>query len=745
MFDVELKLQFRLNNCNIVEMTKDKVAIISKGTKVLKELQSDEEFEKLLNVKNWAVTQTLQSEILLFDLDSNNYNKGLDKCFNQIRDKYVNKSEHIHSKHGFIKVTNANHQWCVEFAKRYHNSSGIEIYAESHWVIFAGIYYNTKNIDDPKRETTWNRIDDSHVDCIMEFTKEDLDNVFGEIKNENSSDSNYDKINGEIPAGQGLRHTALLKVGFLEAKILIKKKEILNSDSLYQKLINTKMIEGMEEYQKDQPNHQELQNVIDFIIDHVESDISFAQDYLQSKNEYRFCHILDNPIKEQFNTWYWGDKKWSENTAHYILEKLLPLKSEEFKPSSSMALTVSNNISASELTLKIDLASPDYVKKMMSVMTNTFGEYFDLKTGEIKNVDPSIMFYKNPQLKIQFDNEIEEPLKFLDFIKERFNDDDGKILLDHLAGSLLHTTVLGSKPKILFIRGNHSTWKSLIIEIIKKIVSSRSISMVTSEQLGDKFGLSLIAEKIINYSEEQNAVEPKDPASLKNAVTLESGYVTPKYSPKPIFVSRFPRHLTMCNKIAPIAKDDDDDSIFIRNQYIEIRDVEPSQKWRDVLLIDNEIQKIAMFLLKRASQIHNGDTIRQQTLEESKSKYIELTQGSFTKFIENNYDVVESFKGTQYEYMWNHFKKITKQNISKGAFESLVEDAGYVKSRDRVYRITGEPNVFTEIGDISMTATDRVMVTIVKGLRPKLRSKTPNPNAKSDESIKSDGGLRPTM
>lgn len=738
MFDEELKKKFRDENCNIVEMSKEKIANIPKGTKILQSLQNDEEFEKLLNVENWAVTQTTQSNILFFDLDSNVYDKNLDKFFNRRRDKYIKNSEHVNSKHGFIKVINADHQWCVEFTKRYNNSSGIEIYAESHWVIFAGAYYNDKNTGNPKRETTWYPIDDLHNEPIIEFTKNDLGLIFSEICHHSDK-----KSDGQVPAGQGLRHEVLISVGFKEAKILIKKKELLNFDSLYQKIINSEMIEGMKDYEKGNGKYQELESIIEFVIEHVESDISFAQDYLQSKNENRFAHILDNPINDQFNVWYWNGKKWNENTAHYILEKLLPLKSEEFKPNSGMALKISNNISASDLTLKADLESPDYVKDMMRVMTNTFGEYYDFKTGEIKNVDPSIMFYKNPQLKIQLDKEIEEPHKFLDFIKERFNEDEGKILLDHLAGSLLHTTVLGSKPKILFIRGNHSTWKSLIIEIIKKIVSSRCISMVTSEQLSDKFGLSLIAEKIINYSEEQNAVEPKDPASLKNAVTLESGYVTPKYSPKPIFVSRFPRHIVMCNKIAPIAKDDDDDSIFIRNQYIEIKDVEPSQKWREVLLIDDEIQKIAMFLLKHASQIFNGDTIRQQTLEESKSKYLELTQGGYDIFIEQKYDVVESYLSTQYEYMWNDFKKYTKQNISKGAFDGLIENAGFVKSRDRLYRVNNEPNVFTEIGDIGTISTDRVMVTVVKGLRTKLVTKTSNPNVKSNESPKSDGGLRP--
>ena len=68
MFDEELKKKFHSENCNIVEMSKEKIANIPKGTKILQSLQNDEEFEKLLNVENWAVTQTTQSNILFFDL-----------------------------------------------------------------------------------------------------------------------------------------------------------------------------------------------------------------------------------------------------------------------------------------------------------------------------------------------------------------------------------------------------------------------------------------------------------------------------------------------------------------------------------------------------------------------------------------------------------------------------------------------------------------------------------------------------
>jgi len=136
--DKDLKEVFRAEKCNIVKMSKAKAANILPGTKILQPLQSQEEFDKLLDEKNWAVTQTLESNIIFVDLDTNNYNKKLDRFFNRRRDKYVKKSELVHSKHGFLKVTDADHSWCVEFVKRYHLKSGLERYAEKHWGIFAG-------------------------------------------------------------------------------------------------------------------------------------------------------------------------------------------------------------------------------------------------------------------------------------------------------------------------------------------------------------------------------------------------------------------------------------------------------------------------------------------------------------------------------------------------------------------------------------------------------------------------------
>jgi hypothetical protein len=819
------KQRFRDEFCNIVEMNKSKMANVPKGYKISESFQSEEEFNKVIHCENWAITQTKDSNVVFVDLDHNNPDQKLNKFFNRRRDKYVNHSERINSKHGFLKVTDADHEWCVEFAKKYNLKSGIEIYAEKHWVIFAGTYYNDKNIDDPMRETTWYPLDDLHKEPIIEVTKKDLGNVFDVIKLDESisAPSNVSvneiiKDNFIIQEGQDRgnfilkymtsriiknpefldskkilldigkkyneqhcdpqisdeRLKALIKqsisyaVGVLKTRqidgivksipfdledehnviinhalksvnALTKNKEKVNKDNLLPLILKSINEPNMKEYQEGGTKYEQLLEIINLVSDHAQSKLEFLQSYLESKPSNRFAHINEVDTKDQFNCWYWNKVMWSDNSAHHVLERLLLLKGEEIQPNSAMASSICDNLSASDKTLKVSLGSSEYVQKMMSVVTNSHGQYFDFEDGKIKQVDPSAMFFKEPQLDIFFKDDIEKPENFLKFVKERFPDKiDAKIFIDHLAGSLLHTSVLKSKPKMLFIRGEHDSYKSLIIEIMKKVIAQHSISKVSVQQLADKWGLSMIAEKMFNYSEEENAVEPKDPANLKESITIESGYVHVKFGKKLVFVSRFPRHTVMCNKIAPIARDDDDESIFIRNQYLEITKVEPLMDWRIELLDDNEIQKIGMFLLKRASAIYNGSKINVQGLEDSKKKHRELTLGTIEDFLDKHCLTkgVTSEIGTLFSWILSKYNDEMPSKISRELLEKQLEDIGHEKkTKVYVFRYIGEPNVFSESVGVG-TDENKTQQTIVMGLKPSKieKSATSRKDAKSEQS-----------
>jgi len=151
------------------------------------------------------------------------------------------------------------------------------------------------------------------------------------------------------------------------------------------------------------------------------------------------------------------------------------------------------------------------------MIINDKGQYYDLQTGKILDIDPSRHFFKDVDLSIQFKEDQEEPSMIFEFLKDRFTDKDREILLDHLAGTLLHTSVLRAKPKILYIVGKTNTYKSLIIEILKKIIHNSMISEQPLDALGsdNRFGTSMIMNKMLNCLEESTTRTIKDVSVLK--------------------------------------------------------------------------------------------------------------------------------------------------------------------------------------------------------------------------------------
>jgi hypothetical protein len=823
--DIEAKQMFRDNLCNIVEMSSKKVANVPKGYKISNELQSQEDFDRLVDCKNWAVSQTKDSQIIFFDLDHNNSNPALNKFLNRNRDKYVNDNEKISSKHGFLKITDATQKWLIDFAEKYHNVSGMEIYAQKHHVIFSGKYDNPKNKD--ARQTQWFD-SDSTVLPIMEFTKEDLALVFSKIKIDNSIaksnttideiiekdfvinegenrgvrllqylDSRFitnpefledqdimlsianawnrkhcepnmsaEKVEGLIKQASAFaidkiknrpktddanliaglvnfpiqqNHNVIIKHALLSAKEIIKSNGKINSDKLLPLVIQSISEFDMKDYDQDGNNHEQLLEILEKVSTFFNDSETFHKEILESKSENRYAHVNKTDLSTQFNCWYWNGTNWADDTAYSILQDLE--RKNPKKASSKLAMGITNKLSASDKTLSVTLDDPEYVERMMNIVTNSSGQYFDFIKGKIRDVDPSILFYKDPQLAIKFEEESETPTEFLKFCDEKFpNKVDKDIFIDHLAGSLLHTSVLGSKPKMLFVVGEHDSYKSLIIEIMKKIVATQSVSKVSVEQLSSRWGLSFIADKIFNYSEEENAVTPRDPANLKECITIESGYVEDKFGKKLRFVSRFPRHMVMSNKIAPIAKDDDDDSIFIRNQYLTIEKFS-SKDWRPVLLAKSEIQRIGMFLLNRASEIFNGAKINTQNLEASKARHKELTVESIDKFLKENCITkgISSDIGTSFSWVLAKYNATMKSAISSKALTQVLEDIGHEKKiRTRVFRYSKEPNVFNESPIIGITDDNPTQQTIIMGLKPTMIETTATPR-KESKSEKVDG------
>jgi len=722
--DEKLKRKFRKESMNIVEVTKDKVALIPKGTKVLRELQSDEEFEKLLSVTNWAVTQTINSNILLFDSDpkyAKDFNQKLSPFFNRRRDKYIENSLQVNSQHGFLKIIDATHDECLKFAKKFHNKSGIEIFAESHWVIFAGSYYNNKNLDNPKRETTWYRKDDLHNESIMEFTKKEIGNVFVKLQ---IKDNKINSTINKIPAGQGLRHNIILSEVMGICQKFTEDNQQINFEKVYRNLTELKTIDGISEYENGN-GKTELEQMILWAIENVnEKGANFGKEFMESRSDEYFAHIKE--MDDEFNCWFWDNARWSSKSAHHILEKLEGLHADDFVPTSAMAKEIKSKISASNKTLKIDPSSSEYLQKIHSVITNTYGQYYDLKSGKIKQVDPSEFFFTKPQIKLKFE-ETKTPLLFLEFLDERYSVRDQEILIDHLAGGFIHVRDIGAKTKILYNQGEHDTWKSLIVEMMETILVKDQYAEQSFEHISkSNFGKSLIANKLWNFQEEIKSGRIDDVTVVKEIITAEDGKCEFKNGRDEQYIERYPRHFFTANKIQPISKDDDDGSIFIRNQYIESFNVEAKYDWREKLKNPEELQKFLMFLLHRAHQIYSKKSkIKMQTEDETKKRYSELVQGSITKFLSEHFITknVPITIGTSFVWLLTKYNEVNKDTISSKALVLMLEELGLEKYNQKWVYLTNESNVFTEIKKDGISE-DKVQKTVIMGLRPTVISKS---------------------
>lgn len=187
MVDDTLKRELReKDKCNIVEFYPDKVPDIVAGTNVLRPLQSEKEFEKLLESENWGITSTIESSIILTDLDTTDYDRKFNKLFTRSRRSYKDNN-YINSKHGILRVTDAQHDWCVKFTKTYHDPGNLELFAEKQNMIVAGTYNSKKEHELEKDEkmpvSTWNNTDDTINSPIISITKKELDELFaGKIK-----------------------------------------------------------------------------------------------------------------------------------------------------------------------------------------------------------------------------------------------------------------------------------------------------------------------------------------------------------------------------------------------------------------------------------------------------------------------------------------------------------------------------------------------------------------------------------
>jgi len=307
LYDVKEKERFQDEKCNIVHMNQDKSADVVTGITILQELQSEDEFVKLLQEENWGVTQTVDSNILFFDLDTDKYDHSLDKLFNRSRTKYQgDNEERVISKHGFVKVIDGDHNWCKQFREKYCKHYNIEVYSEGHWVIFGGSYQNNHNKVNPTRLTKWFSLDDLHTEPIIQMTKEELGLIFKNINPTNNSKTT------SVKAGNHQRHNFILSKLRQICKKLDKEDELTN-ERVRQKILKVKSIEDIHEYDTESIKIKELDEMINWSIQtHYLKSLDYSTSFVQSSGDY-YVHVINH--NDEYNLFVWKDKEWTLDSS----------------------------------------------------------------------------------------------------------------------------------------------------------------------------------------------------------------------------------------------------------------------------------------------------------------------------------------------------------------------------------------------------------------------------------------------
>lgn len=713
--DSEDKKAYHDLGFNIEILSSKKIRVDENGRGKSGKIYRDQEplSESALKAKNWGIAHTTDprcDSVLFIDWDRGEIPPELKKFMISYR-----KKPNVVSYHGIIKVEGADKEWISNFCKNC-SIDGLEVFKNGKTLAMMGEY----EIKDTDETSKWFWVDDMRRNSrIISISQSELVSLFRYKKTKKTSPSG--KV---VPANVGERHDALILECYnILGKMKKNKKLGKNMSSENEDLVNTvmghmlrsKSIESMSDY-ADGEKAKELQKAVEWAIDHFNED--FFIDDIKLKSH--FAHIRNLSTKDQFNLYVWRDNRWTDNTAHYLLEESKKRTSRNSGFGATEAEKKARDLSADPDTLQVNL-DDTYRKKRMRMVIDDYGNYFDFESDRIRQIDPTIDFFENPDVRFKLQSGLDEPKIFIEFLKERFGK-DWEIVRDHIAGALLHPWILRSKPKMLFIVGKKDTYKSFLLTLIGSLFNENAVSHVSLSMLSeDIFAPSRMKDRIFNFSEEEEVEIPKKPSTLKDVITRETGTVRIMRSDKGKPIIRFPRLIVACNVLAPIGRNDDDDSIFTRNIYVETLPVGKDTPDYRKLIDDTEKQKILMYLLHRAHEITSEkDKIVTQNIEITKERYKELTTGTLETFISENYEPAGQNIGVSIIKFRHDYKNYSGKTMQFSKLKGDLSDLGYECVKVRCGMVEG----FVDCYD---TTGEGRHLKIILGLKPKEKK------AKSDE------------
>ena len=491
---------------------------------------------------------------------------------------------------------------------------------------------------------------------------------------------------------------------------------------------------GKGEFLKGGEKYGVLLECINEALDSSSDKIRVACELLLKK--YRFCHLVGDTSEDEYNLYIYvngagigggtgggvGDsdktnddneshntdigknlRYWDENSLSAIHKILRKESITKWMASRKDAQLVKEEIIASRKALEVRY-DRFYRDERKYMIIDPYGNYADIRKGRVKEIDPSIHFYRNPDVNFKLDEDMmmmtslsatktaiipEEGGIFLDFLKARFGGAQWRIALDYLAGVFLHKSILGSKPKMLTMIGEMDLYKSFVIEIMKGMIYEGSWSDV-SQSASDKdiFSEALLRDCILNITEEEDTRPLKNPAKIKDICTKLDGKVRIMHNDKQAYAWRMPYWIIGTNTIKILPEDDNEKSILRRQVYLDMMPIREGvdRDWRSAIRGDRMMRTIMMMLIGRAIEIYNDPaSICTQSIEETQAMYENKSVGGVRDVINKLFtlDVSESV-GTSMRSLRNVIRGELGSTIPNAKLIKILEKLGFDVTKTRV-------------------------------------------------------------
>ena len=279
--------------------------------------------------------------------------------------------------------------------------------------------------------------------------------------------------------------------------------EYLTVESIKTDLI-TDFLDSIDKFDMSEISQDNLKQIAEKILSwDKDLEYNLAMEFVKMKLD--FAHIVNTSENKDFNCSVYDKKshQWTDKAADQILDLLKNAHLEDLRVDNKMALNLAKDVSGENSTLKV-YKDEAYRNQRINMIIDTFGNYFDLKSGALCKINPELHYFETADVKFDLEKGTEEPTEFIAFLKDRFGDDKWEIVRDHLAGTFLGPN-LGQKTKLLFIVGSTDTWKSFLLEGFADLFSTEgAVSNVSLSQMADDkvFGPATIVNRFLNYSEE---------------------------------------------------------------------------------------------------------------------------------------------------------------------------------------------------------------------------------------------------